>query len=156
VKRILLRADWFAAIAAALLLVGCASTPQASREADERAKEFQTHPNAATIYVYRSEFSHWEEDSVLFMDGRIVGATLPGTFFRIDATPGRHVLHGTGHDMGTIAFDTMPGELYFVSLDVIGGHSRFELVPAQVGEARVRTCCAMLERWAPGQRPLLR
>jgi hypothetical protein len=156
VKRILLPPDWVAALAAALLFAACASTPEASPEADQRAKEFHTHPNASAIYVYRSEFSHWEEDSVLFMDGRIIGATLPGTFFRIDATPGPHVLHGTGHDMGTIALDTMAGELYFVSLDVIGGHSRFQLVPARVGESRVRDCCAMLEKWTPGQRPLLR
>ncbi len=147
---------WLIAIAAALVLAACASTPQASLEADQRAKEFHTHPNAATIYVYRSEFNHIEEDSVLFMNGRLIGATLPGTFFRIDAVPGRHVLHGIGPDMGSIALDTMAGELYFVSLDVIGGHSHFQRVPTTVGEQRVRACCAMLERWAPGQRPLLR
>jgi hypothetical protein len=156
VKRVPLSADWVAALAVTLLFAACASTPQASPEADQRAKEFHTHPNASTIYVYRSEFSSFEEDSVLFMNGRIVGATLPGTFFRIDTMPGRHVLHGTGHDLGTIALDTDAGELYFVAMDVIGGHSRFQLVPARVGEARVRDCCAMLERWAPGQRPLFR
>jgi hypothetical protein len=141
---------------AALAVAACTSTPQASLEADLRAKEFETHPGAATIYVYRSEFNHLEEESVLFMDGRLIGATLPGTFFRIDAVPGHHVLHGTGVDVGSIALDTIAGELYFVSLDVIAGHSRFERVPPQIGESRVRACCAMLERWSPGQRPLFR
>ena len=46
------------------------------------------------------------------MDGRLIGATLPGTFFRINAVPGHHVLHGTGVDVGSIALDTMAGELY--------------------------------------------
>lgn len=155
-KRVALRGEWLVALAAALVLTACASTPQASREAELRAKEFHTHPSAATIYVYRSEFNYLEEESVLYMDGRLIGATLPGTFFRIDAVPGHHVLHGTGIDVGNIALDTMAGELYFVSLDVIAGHSRFQRVPQPLGEDRVRACCAMLERWAPGQRPLFR
>jgi hypothetical protein len=148
--------DWLAALAAALVVAACASTPQASRDVDLRAKEFETHPSASTIYVYRSEFNRLDEDSVLYIDGRLIGATLPGTFFRIHAVPGNHVLHGTGVDMGSIALDTRAGELYFVSLDVIGGQSHFAHVPDRVGQERVRACCAMLENWTPGQRPLLR
>ena len=149
-------AGWLIVLGAALILAGCASTPEASREADVEAKEFHTHPSASTIYVYRSEFNDLEDHNVLYMDGRLIGATLPGTFFRIDAVGGRHVLHGMGADMGSIALDTMAGELYFVSLDVIAGHSRFTIVPPPVAKQRVRACCALLERWAPGQRPLLR
>jgi hypothetical protein len=150
------RIGWLAAIAGALLLAACASTPQASHEADRQAKAFQTHPNASTIYVYRSEFDSLDEHSVLYMDGRLIGATVPGTFFRIDAVPGRHVLHGTGVDNGEMTVDTMAGELYFVSLKVIGSHSNFEAVPDSAGKKHVRACCAMLENWSPGQRPLLR
>ena len=43
--------------AAVLFLAACTSTPQASRERDSLAKEFLTHPNAATLYVYRSPFN---------------------------------------------------------------------------------------------------
>jgi hypothetical protein len=156
VTRILRGGSLAASVAALILFAACASTPQASLEADARAKEFHTHPNASTIYVYRSEFDSLEENSVLYMDGRLIGGTLPGAFFRINAVPGRHVLHGMGVDLGRIALDTMAGELYFVSLDVIGGHSRFQAVPEQIAKQRVRACCAMLENWAPGQRPLLR
>ena len=137
------------------LLGGCASTPEASKQQDALAKEFITHPNASTIYVYRSEFNHFDTDTVLYIDGRIVGATLPGAYFRIDTTPGRHVLHGTGVDIGQIELNTRAGELYFVSLDVIGGHSNFRVVSDEVGRERVRACCALLENWAPGQRPLV-
>jgi hypothetical protein len=143
-------------LAALLVLAACASTPQASSEDDVRAKAFDAHPSASTIYVYRSEFDRLEEDSVLYMDGRLIGATLPGTFFRIYAVPGHHVLHGVGADLGQLSLDTMAGELYFVSLAVIGGHSRFQAVSEQLGQQRVRDCCALLENWAPGQRPLLR
>ena len=145
-----------AALAAAILLVaGCSSTPQASPQQDALAKEFLTHPTASTIYVYRSEFNHFDTDSVLFLDGRLIGSTLPGAYFRIDTVPGRHVLHGTGIDMGQLGLETRAGEIYFVSLEVIAGHSQFRLVPDTVGRQRVKACCALLENWAPGQRPFV-
>lgn len=143
-------------LAAAIVLGGCTSTPEAPRAVDARAKEFDTHPSASTIYVYRSQFNNLDFDSVLYMNGRLIGSTLPGTYFRVDTVPGHNVLHGTGVDIGQIALDTRPGELYFVSLDVLGGHSHFEVVPDRVAEQRIRACCVLLENWAPGQRPFVR
>ncbi|HET7158244.1 MAG TPA: DUF2846 domain-containing protein [Burkholderiales bacterium] len=139
-----------------LLLAACASTPQASRERDAAAKAFVTHPNAATIYVYRSPFNHLDANSTLYVDGRVIGSTLPGTYFRLDLVPGRHVLHGAGIDLGQFEIDARPGEIYFVSLAVIAGHSRFELIPDRIAREQIKACCALLENWSPGQRPLLR
>src|ERR687895_566372 len=105
----------------ALLVAGCASTPQASRERDAEAKEFRTHPNASTIYVYRSPFDKLEELTVLYIDGRLIGETLPGAYFRIDTTPGKHLLHGVAFDSGRFALETRAGELYFVEINVTAG-----------------------------------
>jgi len=137
-------------------LAACTSTPQASPEADATAKAFVTHPAASTIYVYRSPFNRDEFDSVLYLDGRVIGSTLPGAYFRIDTVPARHVLHGTGIDVGEIALQTRPGEIYIVSLEVLAGHSNFRLVPDAIGEQHIRACCALLENWGPGQRPLIK
>lgn len=146
-----------ALVAAALWLAGCASTPQASFERDAEAKQFVTHPNAATIYVYRGDFPAADAmDSVLYVDNRLIGATLPGTYFRIDARPGVHLLYGFGYDQGRLKIDTRSGELYFVSLNVIAGNSRFAPINPEVGKKEVMRCCELLENWAPGQRPLLR
>jgi len=142
-------------VAGLLLIAGCALTPEATRQEDAVAKEFLTHPDAATVYVYRSEFNHYATDSVLYVDGRLIGSTLPGAYFRLDVNPGRHVLHGTGVDVGQLALQTRPGEVYFVSLDVNGGHSNFRHVPDAVGRERVRSCCVLLENWAPGQARLV-
>ena len=139
-----------------VLLGGCASTPEASPDRDALAKEFLTHPNASTIYVYRSQFNHLDADTVLYVDGRLIGATRPGAFFRLDVNPGRHVLHGSGIDLGEYQLDTRPGQIYFVSHEVNGGHSRYKLVPETVGQQHVRACCALLENWWPGQRPFIR
>lgn len=140
----------------ALLVAGCASTPQASPERDAEAKQFFTHPNASTIYVYRNRFDRLEDDVVLFIDERLVGQILPATYFRIDPVPRRHVLHGLGADLGKIPLETRAGELYFVELTVVGGHSHFRLVPEEVGRKRLLACCVLLENWTPGQRPFLK
>src|SRR5689334_17623279 len=145
-----------AMLAGVLTLAACTSTPEAPLERDARAKEFDTHPGASTIYVYRSQFNNLDFDSVLYLNGRLIGSTLPGTYFRIDATPGHNVLHGTGIDIGQIALDTRPGALYFVSLEVLGGHSHFEVVPDDLAKQRIVSCCVLLENWAPGQRPFIR
>ena len=144
----------FALVAA--LLAACASTPQASRERNGDAKTFYTQPTAATIYVYRSQFNRADDDSVLYVDDRLVGSTLPGTYYRINTVPGRHILHGIAVDTGWISLDVRPGHLYFVRLEVISGRSQFTQRPEDVGKREVSACCAMLENWAPGQRPLLR
>jgi len=150
---------WAAVAALLLVTAGCASTPQASAERDADAKRFYTHPNAGTIYVYRSQFNRFEQlddDSTLYVDDRLIGNTIPGTYFRVDVVPGRHMLHGVGRDSGRLSVDVRPGELYFVRLDVMGGNSVFRLEPDRVGRAQIQACCALLENWAPGQRPFLR
>jgi hypothetical protein len=148
---------WFGALAIlALLVAGCASTPQASPERDSQARQFPTHPGASTIYLYRNEFDYHEDQAVLYIDGRLIGATLPGAYFRIDTVPAPHLLHGMGVDVGKLEVETRAGELYFVELSVSGGHSHFRLVPEEVGRRRILQCCVLLENWAPGQRPLLR
>lgn len=146
-----------ALLATALALSGCASTPQASPGRDAEAKQFVTHPNSATIYVYRNDFGSADsDDSVLYVDGRIIGATLPGSFFRVDVRPGVRVLNGTGYDQGSLRLETRSGELHFVALNVSSGQSHLRQVSADAGKREIVRCCALLENWAPGQRPLFR
>ena len=141
-----------------LVLGGCASVPQASRERDAEAKEYITHPNAATLYVFRNDFPVDMEmhDTVLYVDGRIIGATLPGTYFRIDVRTGTRLLHGYAYDQGRLKLDTLSGEIYFVSLNVLNGTSLFKRVSPEAGKRDIARCCVLLENWTPGQRPLLR
>ena len=140
----------------AMLLAGCASTPQASRERDADAKQFVSHPATAAIYVYRADWSPVGDDSVLYVDRRLIGSTLPATYFRVDVQPGKHVLSGYGYDAGKLGIDVRPGDIHFVSLNVHNGTSRFALRDPQIGRRELLDCCAMLENWTPGQRPLLR
>ena len=131
--------------ACALLLAACVTPPQATGERDALAKEFLTDPNTATIYVYRSPFNYYDTDSVLFLNGRLIGATVPGGYFRLDTVPGQNVLHGTGLDVGHFSIDARPGQIYVVAHQVVGGQSTYQIVPEQVGQQRVRACCVLYE-----------
>jgi hypothetical protein len=145
--------------AAVFALGGCTSTPQATLERDAEAKQFMARPDAATIYVYRDDFMVDDldmQDATLYVDGRLIGGTLPKTFFRFDVRAGEHLLHGFGYDQGSLKVDTRSGEIYFVSLQVTGGTSRFTLVKPETGKRDILRCCALMENWAPDQRPLLR
>lgn len=141
---------------AALALAGCASTPQATAGRDAEAKQFIARPESATLYIFRPDRSPGGEDSVLYVDGRLIGSTLPATYFRIDLRPGTHLLRGYGHDNGSLKVETRPGEAAFVALAVMDGDSRFSRVDAETGKRDILRCCALMENWAPGQRPLLR
>ncbi len=138
----------------AALLSACASRPLASVEQDEQAKAFRPHAEAATIYVYRSRLNDVDHNTILYMNGRLIGRTMPGGFFRIDTLPGLHVLHGTGIDLGEFRVDARAGRVYFVSLQVLAGHSKFAVVPEDVAQERLRACCALLDNWASTHGPL--
>lgn len=143
-------------IAALALASGCTSTPQASAERDAAAKEFVTHPATAAIYIYRVPRTDRGNDTVLYVNDRLIGSTLPGGYFRVDARPGLQRLHGVAHDSGRIEFEARAGEIRFVELSVIEGVSYFAVRDAETGRRDLLACCALLENWAPGQRPLLR
>jgi hypothetical protein len=143
-------------LAALLLGSGCASTPQATRENDAAAKRFEANPAAATLYVYREEQNGGTEDSVLYVDRRLIGATLPASYFRVYVRAGEHQLRGYGYDHGTLEISTRAGEVYFVSLKVVSGYSHFRLEDPVRAKRIITACCGLLENWAPGQRPLLR
>jgi hypothetical protein len=143
----------------ALVAAGCASTPQASPERDAEAKKFLTDPRSATVYVYRLALENDggdRSDSVLYVDERLIGSTLPGTFFLLRLRTGVHTLSGYAHDQGRFDLEVRAGQLYFVWLQVIGGESLFSPVSMEAGKRELLACCVLLENWAPGQRPLLR
>lgn len=139
--------------------MGCASTPQASAERDADAKLFVSQPAYASIYIFRPAAAadiETKVDTTLWMDGRLIGATLPRTFFLIHAAPGEHLFRGTGPDNGRLRLEVRTGELYFVRLQIVAGQSR--MVPVDPIQCRqeLTDCCFLLEYWRPGQRPLLR
>ncbi len=144
-------------LAALLVAGGCASTPQATPERDAEAKRFTGHPGYAGIYIYRPD-SHRPDvnDPLLYVDDRLLGSVPARSFFRFDTPPGARTLHSSTFGSTELKLDTRPDELYFVQLNVTSGSSRLALVDPETAKRAIRKCCALMENWAPGQRPLLR
>jgi len=152
------RLHLLAGIALVTALCGCASVPQATPERDAEAKQFITHPGFASVYIFRIDFggNPPSEDPVVHVDGRLIGATLARTYFRVDVLPGERLLHGYGFDQGWIKINVRPEEIAFVSLNAMGGTSHFRQVDPETGKREIQLCCSLLENWAPGLRPLFR
>ena len=145
----------FLVLAAACVLAGCMATPEASREDDAAAKQFEAAPASAIVYLYRADFPSGRASTALWLDGRLIGELVPAAYFRVAVRPGRNVLTAAGSDMGRLALDTRSNEVYFVAIDVPGDQgtqsSHFRLVTPATGRAQIEYCCHLLETWKPGQ-----
>src|SRR3954471_15740893 len=133
-----------AIVLALAFLSGCASTPEASFTTDADAKRFDTAPNAAIVYIYRP-IGSGRGVSTIWLDGRLVGESLPQSFFRVAAKPGRNRITVSGNDVGRLEFETRPDGIYFVEARVEGesqseAASRFRLVPPETGKAAIVGC----------------
>ena len=133
---------------------GCASTPQATAERDELAKQFAADPEKGTVYIYRPgvNFDNNTEDisSVLYIDQRLIGSTLAGVYFLVQLAPGTHVLSGIANDQGKMTLQVEAGRLYFVSLQVLNGSSVFTQVGVDTGKREVSNCCTLYDNAKPG------
>jgi len=139
-----------------VLLGACASTPEAPVQSDAEAKRFESAPRAAIIYLYRADAPGGSATSTIWVDGHIVGQTLPATYFRVPVRPGRNRISAYAGDQGRLEIETREGGIYFVSMRVAGtdetpSSTLFRSVTLEVGKAEIVRCCTMLEAWRPGQ-----
>ncbi len=137
------------------LFGGCAATPEATRESDAEAKRFESAPRAAIIYLYRAD-NPGTATTTIWVDDRIVGQSLPATYFRVAVRPGRNRIAAFAPDQGRLEIDTREGGVFFVAMQVGGdfetpGNTIFRSVPPEAGKAEILRCCTMLETWRPGQ-----
>jgi len=103
-------------VLAIFALAGCASTPQATPERDAEAKRFMPIAGEATIYLYRPDFPTYDQnDPAIYVDDRLIGAMLAGTFFRFPASPGTRVIRSHGQDAGDLKIEARSGELHFAT-----------------------------------------
>lgn len=165
-RRLLLRfhATGLMKTASALVLLlaflgGCASTPEAPLQDDAAAKRFESAPRAAIVYLYRADASGSAGISTIWVDDRLVGQTLPATYFRFAVRPGHNRIAAFAGDQGRLEIDTREGGVYFVAMHVGGeGESSpntvFRVVSPDAGKAAILRCCTLLETWRPGQRRL--
>jgi hypothetical protein len=136
------------------VLVGCATTPEASRESDADAKRFEPALRAAVVYLYRPDIRGGV--ATIWIDNRLVGQTVSGTYFRVPIRAGHNIITASGSDQGRIEIDTRDEGVYFIEMRVAGeaegsSTTNFRSVPAEAGKEALARCCSLLETWRPGQ-----
>lgn len=132
------------ALAAMLVISGCASVPMASKDADAKAKQFATQTDKAAVYIYRDEgFGAAVKMSVL-IDGVAVGATAAHSYIYKELSPGQHVIVSKAENETSLAIDVKAGQVYFVWQEVKLGfgsaRSALHLVDEAKGRAGVQKC----------------
>lgn len=147
-------------LCAVALCAACASTPQATPERDAEARRFEPVTREAVIYIYRPGITLGGAETTLWVDNRLVGSSLPGTFFRVIALPGRNVIDTSPPDTGRIEINTQGNDVTFVEMNTLGGFAdspstTFRVVDPEEAKAAIAYCCWMLETWRYNQPRLL-
>jgi hypothetical protein len=133
---------WIAAIATIAGLTACA--PMAPAPQSAAAPRIESTPGKAVVYIVRTRPDMSYLTAQLVLDDQIIGATFAGTYLRLELTPGRHRISGSGEDNGAMTFDVQPDRVYFIQHTVSGSwratnpHSFFSVM----SEARARAAMA--------------
>ena len=109
-------------LALAALIVGvaaCAGWQRPPSRGDIDAKRFETVPDKAVIYLFRTQPDLTRDGASIMLDDRMLGTTYPGTYFRLELAPGQHRIAGFSGDSGNFEFIAEPGRLYFIEQSVM-------------------------------------
>jgi hypothetical protein len=103
-----------AAIAAMALLAGCTSV-SGTRFAQQEAVMPKLSPDQGRVYFYRVDaFTGGGMSAPLKLDGVVVGDSLPGGYFFVDAAAGKHEASATTRVTRKLLFVLEPGETKYV------------------------------------------
>jgi Protein of unknown function (DUF2846) len=134
------------ALVLTVYLAGCATVPMAPTADDQLRKQFAAPLEGhAGLYMYRNSNFGSALTKVLYLDGQLVGATAPMTYFYREVSPGNHTL-STQSEFGNndLIITTDPGKNYYVhqyiKMGVFVGGANLELVPEEDGKKGVLEC----------------
>ncbi len=132
------------ALAATLLITGCASVDMASPEVSEKAKRFETPGEGkAGVYIYRNSLigKHLKKD--LWIDGKCIGESAPNIFFYTQVKGGEKHRIETESEFSPNALELMleAGKNYFfrqfIKLGAFVGGADLEQVSEEKGKADI-------------------
>jgi len=93
---------------------GCATVPMTDTSSDANAKQFQTAPGMANIYLCRGQGIAGNLLAYTQVDGQTIGALAPGTYELVSVAPGNHVVQVSGPtNIEQLPVTTAAGNNYF-------------------------------------------
>ncbi len=107
-----------------MLLTACALGPAAKPEDDAKARLLQPVPDKAVIYLIRDRGDLYTANVKLTVDGKDMGESWPGTYFRWELPPGKHTIISYTQPPAALTIDTAPGGVYHVWQDINVGRHR--------------------------------
>jgi hypothetical protein len=142
------------AIAAAILISGCASVEMASQAESAKAKEFNPPSEGnAGVYLYRDSFVGKALKKDLWIDGKCIGESAPDVFFYTEVEGGKKHRIDTESEFSPnpleLLFET--GKNYFIrqfiKMGLFVGGAGLEQIPEEQGKIDV----SKLEMAKPGK-----
>jgi hypothetical protein len=107
-----------------LLLAACATGPRATPQADADARLYRAAPDKAVVYLIRDYGYVFATGVKVTVDGKDMGETYPGSYFRWELPPGEHVIVSLTEPPATLSLNTAPGGIYYVWQDIHVGFLR--------------------------------
>jgi hypothetical protein len=131
----------------ALFLCSCATGPKFS---DVEHRLAPSRSDAARIYIYRlSALLGAAIQPAVLLDGRRVGASVPGGVFFVDVEPGKHVVSIKSDDELILPVTAVAGRVYYVRMMVEPStwttNVRPVLVEEDIGQHEIRSLSLVQE-----------
>ncbi|MEJ2694015.1 MAG: DUF2846 domain-containing protein [Candidatus Thiodiazotropha sp.] len=128
-----------------LLFTGCASVSMTSKEASNKAKEFNTPTNGNSgVYIYRTNSAFGgalKKD--IWIDGDCIGETAPGIFFyeEVSGNDSHTLSTESEFSPNNLVLEAISGENYFVEqyikIGAFVGGANLKQVDTETGKAEV-------------------
>lgn len=142
------------AVAAALVITGCASVDMAPKQESDKAKQFnQPSAGNAGVYTYRNSAVGQALKKDIWIDGKCVGESAPNVFFYSEVEGGKTHKIDTESEFSPNTLELMleAGKNYFVrqyiKLGVFVGGAGLEQIPEEQGKKDIM----QLEMAKPGK-----
>ncbi len=144
-KVLILLAFWVLSI----FMVGCVSVPMASLEDDVARKQFSSPPeDVAGLYIFRRPHSSRQDillKKALYIDGDLIGDSLPNKFFYREIKPGSHEISTESEfSNNDLTLFVESGKNYFVrqyvKMGLLSAGAGIEQVQEGEGKSNVLKC----------------
>lgn len=102
------------ALLVTVILAGCVA-PLPLSPADVQARKMEAPPpGMGVVYLVRQDPDHNRVPASVTLGDTHMITTYPGTYFRWEVSPGRHLISGAFADNGMITVQVEPGRTYYV------------------------------------------
>lgn len=130
----------FLLVLSLVFVSGCASVNKAPAEQDLAAKKFAVNPSSAQLYIYRDQIFGAAISMPVTVNGKLIGATGPKSFFKLDLEEGTHTIASQG-DKSVLDIKAEPGGIYYVwqqvKMGLVAAGSKLQLVDEETGQSGI-------------------